>query len=353
MANLDLTNSTKKYLDQYEKLQKLPITKENYEQINQVLSVIEGKVRNKINESQDAATQAMTSGNQFILKTKKITLSILLISFAVALGLGFLVAASISRPLKRTVRMIQEMTQGHLGMRLKLRRQDEIGLMAQSMDRFADDLQNTVIGTMQKIAAGDLTAEMQAQDELDEIRPALGTTIESLRRLAGDAKMLARAAVEGHFDTRAATENYNGEYRLIVEGINATLDTVVGGVDYQNTEIARLAGNLQRLAIGDLNLDLTVTAGDECAKVYQENFTRINQNLKMVRTSLESIQEMAIQVARGDVSRLEEFYRLRGRRYGDAVGGNAANPRPNGRKRLHFYHEHYLSRDFQTVGRSG
>jgi methyl-accepting chemotaxis protein len=311
MTNMDLSDSTKKYLDQYEKLQMLPVTKENYEQINQVLSLIEGKLKNKIDESQAASTQMMNFGNKFIVKTKQITLSILLISLAVALGLGFLVAASISRPLKRTVRMIQEMTQGHLGMRLKLRRQDEIGLMAQSMDMFADDLQNTVIGTMQQIAAGDLTAEVEAQDERDEIRPALRTTIEALRRLAGDAKMLSQAAVLGRFDTRAATENYEGEYRLIVEGINATLDTVVGGVDYQNTAIARLAGNLQRLAIGDLNLDLTVADGDECTKVYQENFIRINQDLQRVQSSLESIQEMAVQVAQGDVSRLDDFYRLR------------------------------------------
>jgi methyl-accepting chemotaxis protein len=314
LVNMDITDSVKKDVETLDGLLKLPVTKANYEKLNRVLFMIEMEVNAKVNESRDSALQSMSFGNRFIEKTKKVTLYILFGSFAAALGLGLLVAASISRPLKQTVRMIQEMTRGHLGMRLKIRRKDEIGLMAASMDRFADDLQKVVIGTMQQIAAGDLTAEVITEDEHDEIRPALLKIIESLRRMSGDAMMLAQSAVEGRFETRADTTNYEGDYRLIVEGINATLDTVVGGMEYQSAEIARLAGNLQRLAAGDLNLDLTVAESDDCTRMYYENFSQINQDLKMLQTSLESIQEVATLVARGDVSRLEEFYRLRASR---------------------------------------
>jgi methyl-accepting chemotaxis protein len=314
LANLDFSADVKQKLNEVDKLLVLPMTREHYEQIDQGLIRIELELDNMLSEAKTASLESMNLGNKYVVKTKKLTLLILLISSGVAAALGCLVAASISRPLKKTVRMIQEMTQGHLGMRLKIRAKDEIGVMAQSLDRFADDLQKVVIGTMQQIAAGDLTAEVLPQDGQDEIRPALQTTIESLRRLTSDAKMLSQAAVAGRFETRADTKRYDGDYRLIVEGINATLDTVVGGINYQNTEIARLAGNLQRLAIGDLNLDLAVASGDECVRLYQENFTRINQDLQAVRESFASVQGLAVQVAQGDISRLEEFYQLRGKR---------------------------------------
>ena len=42
--------------------------------------------------------------------------------------------------------MLGEMAQGHLGLRLKLDRKDEIGVMAQAKDGFADDLQVFVVG---------------------------------------------------------------------------------------------------------------------------------------------------------------------------------------------------------------
>lgn len=49
--------------------------------------------------------------------------------------------------------MLEEMSKGHLKMCLKMKnRFDEIGLMANTMDSFADDLQNSIIGTMQKIS---------------------------------------------------------------------------------------------------------------------------------------------------------------------------------------------------------
>jgi methyl-accepting chemotaxis protein len=301
-------------LDEVKELIALPVSKDHYEQIKQLLFQIELEINSLLNEAKTDSINAMSHGNQFVDNTKKVTLIILGLGCVIALGLGSLVAASISRPLKKTMRMIQEMTRGHLGMRLNIRRKDEIGLMAQSMDGFADDLQNIVIGTMQQIAAGNLTAVVEPLDDRDEIRPALRTTIEVLRRLAGDTKLLSQAAVEGRFETRAAVENYQGDYRLIVEGFNATLNTVVGGIDYQATEITRLASNLQRLAIGDLNLDLTVADGDECTAAYRDNFTKINKNLETLRASLETIQEMAVQVARGDVSQLEKFSRLQGER---------------------------------------
>jgi methyl-accepting chemotaxis protein len=309
-----LSEDTLKKIEEVDQLVKLPATEARYQQISQLLSEASVEIDNLIASSKDQSLKTMGLCSQFTEKTKKLTLILVFAGWLVSLGFGFVVALSISRPLKKTVRMIQAMTQGHLGMRLKIKSKDEIGVMAQSMDQFADDLQNMVIGTMQQIAAGDLTAEVQAQDEQDEIRPALRTTIESLRRLVSDTKMLSQAAVEGRFETRANTEHYEGDYRLIVEGFNATLDTVVGGIAYQNSEISRLAGNLQLLAIGDLNLDLTVAAGDERTRLYQENFTRINQNLKMVQDSFYSIQKMAVQVAQGDVSHLEEFYQLRGKR---------------------------------------
>jgi methyl-accepting chemotaxis protein len=186
--------------------------------------------------------------------------------------------------------------------------------MAKSMDQFADELQQTVIGTMQRIAAGDLTVKVSPHDDQDEIQPALRTTIESLRRLVSDTKMLSQAATESQFATRANTEHYEGDYRLIVEGFNATLDTIVGGIDYQNNEITRLTDNLQRLAIGDLNLDLTVAEGDERTQLYRENFTKINGSLEKLQFSLETIQEMAVQVADGDLSQLEEFSQIRAER---------------------------------------
>jgi len=46
--------------------------------------------------------------------------------------------------------------------------------------------------------------------------------------LVADAAMLARAAVEGKLATRADASKHQGDYRKIVQGVNETLDAVIG-----------------------------------------------------------------------------------------------------------------------------
>ena len=52
--------------------------------------------------------------------------------------------------------------------------------------------------------------------------------MEAIQGLIGDVNMLSRAAVEGKLDTRADAAKHQGDFRTIVEGVNDTLDAVIG-----------------------------------------------------------------------------------------------------------------------------
>ncbi|MEZ4599510.1 MAG: methyl-accepting chemotaxis protein [Syntrophotaleaceae bacterium] len=101
--------------------------------------------------------------------------SIILTVVALPFGciLAFVIAKGIIDPLRKSCTMIEEMEKGHLEMRLNLDRGDEIGRMAQSMDRFADSLQEEIIGSLQKLADGDLTFRIVPKDERDRVRGTL------------------------------------------------------------------------------------------------------------------------------------------------------------------------------------
>lgn len=87
--------------------------------------------------------------------------------------------------------MIQALGSGHLGMQLKSKRRGEIGILAKTMDLFADDLQNVVVGTMKKISNGDLSTDVSLKDSHDEISPALLGTTAPLRGLVAETKSLS------------------------------------------------------------------------------------------------------------------------------------------------------------------
>jgi hypothetical protein len=103
--------------------------------------------------------------------------------------------------------------------------------VAISVNGVQDRVRN-ITSTLKDIAKGDLhrLPEFQAiarRSEHDEVVPAIIETMESLTALATDAAMLAAAATRGEFDTRADATKHQGQYRLVVEGINGTLDIVV------------------------------------------------------------------------------------------------------------------------------
>jgi len=98
--------------------------------------------------------------------------TIVLVTIFLSIMLAFFLARSIARPMKKTVEMIEEIEKGHLSGRLNLNQRDEVGQMAEAMDKFADDMQHEVIGTLQKLADGNLNMNLVPRDNQDEIRGA-------------------------------------------------------------------------------------------------------------------------------------------------------------------------------------
>ncbi len=96
-----------------------------------------------------------------------------IIGFFGAIGMGIILTQSIAGPIQQITKNISEIHKGHLSERIRLNRKDEIGAMAEEMDKFSDELQKYVIGTMKMIADGDLSRELKVRDDKDEIVPAL------------------------------------------------------------------------------------------------------------------------------------------------------------------------------------
>lgn len=178
--------------------------------------------------------------------------------------IAYAISAIISNPIKKALNMIEEMSIGHLGKRLNIATNDEVGQMAKAMDSFADALQKDMIGIMDKIAQGDVSMDIALKDEKDEITPSMKKMIENIRALVVDANMLAKAAIEGKLDTRADASKHSGDFRKIVEGVNATLDSVIEPLNVA-------AKYVERISKGDIPNKITDS--------YNGDFNEIKNNL--------------------------------------------------------------------------
>ena len=88
------------------------------------------------------------------------------------------------------------------------------------------------------LAKGDLNFEPKLKEpdqytkELHEMYVPINASLiearDAMKGLVVDAEMLTKAAVEGKLATRADATKHKGEYRKVVQGVNDTLDAVIG-----------------------------------------------------------------------------------------------------------------------------
>ena len=93
---------------------------------------------------------------------------------------------------------------------------------------------------------------------------AVGTCRDAVKAMAGDAAILSKAAVEGKLATRADAAKHGGDFRKIVEGVNQTLDAVIGPLNVA-------AEYVDRISKGDIPPKIT--------DKYNGDFNEIKNNL--------------------------------------------------------------------------
>jgi methyl-accepting chemotaxis protein len=154
-----------------------------------------------------------------------------------------------------------------------------------------------VVVNLGKLAEGNLdveTAISAADDETRKISEnfgkiggALDRTVKAIRDLAGDTETLVKAAVEGKLATRADATKHRGDYRKIVEGVNQTLDAVIGPLNVA-------ADYVDRISKGDIPPKIT--------NKYNGDFNELKNNLNNCIEATNNQALAARTVAEGDLS---------------------------------------------------
>ncbi|MGC4121020.1 MAG: methyl-accepting chemotaxis protein [Myxococcales bacterium] len=162
-----------------------------------------------------------------------------------------------------------------------------VGGFNATLDALVNPLTRT-IEHLEHLADGHVDEDITREYKGDYVRlkNSFNQSFHSIRALIADANMLSQAAVEGRLATRADVNKHRGDFRKIVEGVNATLDAVLGPINLA-TDV------LQRLADQDLRARVT---GD-----FQGDHTKIknavNQTASALHDALASVAEAVDQVA--------------------------------------------------------
>jgi methyl-accepting chemotaxis protein len=157
----------------------------------------------------------------------------------------------------------------------------------------AQDRFKHILHAVELIGAGDYRAELATlqkvgkRSENDILIPALIRTMSSIDALVMDADLLAKAAVEGKLATRADATRHQGDYRKVVQGVNDTLDAVIGPLNVA-------ARYVDLISKGEVPPQITDT--------YQGDFNLIKDNLNTLIAAMNEITSAAQEIAEGNLT---------------------------------------------------
>jgi methyl-accepting chemotaxis protein len=169
-----------------------------------------------------------------------------------------------------------------------------------------NDILDVVIGPlnftsvcMDNIAKGNIPKKITEvyKGSFNEIKNNLNTCIDAINLLIDDTNMLAKAAVRGKLRTRADSSHHQGDFKKIVEGVNATLDAIITPFEVVHKQVGLIVATSEETAS---SLEEVTSGSKEVFKNSEhvtENAEKCHDSLTQVLKAVEDFSSTVAQVS--------------------------------------------------------
>jgi methyl-accepting chemotaxis protein len=262
---------------------------------------------------------------------------------------GFIIAGNIQNIIKSVVKQTKELVDAAISGKLAMRAKPEetnqefreiiIGIN-QTLDAVIAPL-NVAAEYIDRISKGNIPPKItdSYNGDFNEIKNNFNVCIDAINLLISDANMLTKATIEGKLATRADATQHGGDFRKIIEGVNDTLDAVIGPLNVAAEYVDRIAkGNIPPKITdsynGDFNeiknnlnlcidgLDGLVESSNVLEKMayndysqkvegdYQGIFLQTGNSVNLVRERMLHVISVLLNISNGDMKDYEDMKKI-------------------------------------------
>jgi len=147
-----------------------------------------------------------------------------------------------------------------------------------------------LVAYITKMANGDMTATVAKASDQDQIHEWLILLKSNINALVADMGTLAKAAAEGRVGTRADASKHQGDYRKIVEGVNATLEAIVEPLKVTAQNATTLASSSEELTAVSQQMAGNAEETATQANVVSAASEQVSKNVASVASASEEMQ---------------------------------------------------------------
>ena len=140
---------------------------------------------------------------------------------------------------------------------------------------------------------GDLAAlkSIGQRSDNDQLIPSLISMIENIDKLVAETKAMAQTAVEGDLSYRGDAAKFPGEYALVIEGFNQTLDAVID-------PIKAASKTLNELSQGNLNIVMEGNFSGDNGRIKED----MNRTIAFLKRYVDEITATLKNIGDGDMT---------------------------------------------------
>ena len=215
------------------------------------------------NYNTEQSKKLAVATDEFFGKATMYMAGIAVLAVFLCFAFGLMVSRMVSRALQQLTDVANKMSIGDVNVKIQKDSKDETGILAEAFDVMANNIRNAA-NAAERISAGDLTVNVKVLSDKDILGKSLDQCVTNVKLLVADAEMLSVAAIQGKLDTRADATKHGGDFRKIVEGVNKTLDSVIGPLNVA-------ADYVDKISKGEIPPKITDT--------YNGDFNTIKNNL--------------------------------------------------------------------------
>ncbi|MBN2010789.1 methyl-accepting chemotaxis protein [candidate division KSB1 bacterium] len=237
-----------------------------------------------LNQKIDIAKSTSEANTKLANRASMTMISFIIAGVIIALFLGLVLMRNVASIIKSLLAEIRQLVASALDGKLDTRGDPEaINFEFRDIVVGVNNTLDAVIGPLNlaaeyvdRISNGDIPAKItdKYNGDFNEIKNNLNKCIDAVNLLVSDSKLLSEAAVKGKLDTRADATKHAGDFRKIVQGVNDTLDAVIGPLNVA-------AEYVERISNGDIPAPITEN--------YNGDFNEIKNNLNKCITALDSL----------------------------------------------------------------
>jgi len=224
----------------------------------------------KINKDEGKATA--DANTAAAAQATRNMLVIIALGMSLAIGLGLWLARIIASPIRQVVQRAEKLQ----------------GLCIQNLGKAAEGMAHGDLSV--KIVTGTEPLALDTRDETGDLARSLNgiiaktqgtvasfeTALANLRKVTEEINTLIQSAQAGKLAARGRAEAFEGGYREMIAGLNATLDAVVG-------PLKTASGYIDRISKGDIPEKIT--------EAYNGDFNEIKNSLNLCIETLRSLIE--------------------------------------------------------------